>query len=128
MKKRLLILVIGLIIFIPNICNAKVMDYDNYKRLNIKYSFIVGNYLFNMDNGYSPTLEDIMIASRSISETKPTTLYEVRLFPVWDYFTINEIYKKTTSNDKSILNDMNIKYIYRNSINKSTSKDYDILS
>lgn len=128
MKKKLLILVIGLIIFIPNICNAKVMDYDNYKRLNIKYSFIVGSYLFNMDNGYSPTLEDIMIASRSISETQPTTLYEVRLFPVWDYFTINEIYKKTTSNDKSILNDMNIKYIYRNSINKSTSKDYDILS
>lgn len=69
-----------------------------------------------------------MIASRTIDESEKTSLYEIRLFPAWNYFTLNEIYRKTSSTNKNLLENMNVKYVYRKSIRKATSKDYDILS
>ena len=83
--------------------------------------------MFNMDNGYSPTLEDIMIASRSIKKGEPTTLYEIRMFPAWNFFSVNEVYRNTNSYDKTILESMNVKYIYRNSIKKADSSEFDTL-
>ena len=80
MKKIKFIIIILVLVVFPSIVNAKTLDYDYYKKLNVKYAFIVGDYMFNMDNGYSPTLEDIMIASRTIAADEPTTLYEIRMF------------------------------------------------
>lgn len=128
MKKSRLFLLILLVVLVPKVCQAKQLDYDYYKRLNVKYAFIVGDYMFNMDNGYSPSLEDIMIASRTIKEGNPTTLYEIRMFPAWNYFSVSEIYKNTSSNDKNILENMNVRYIYRNNIKKANSKEFDTLS
>ncbi len=127
MKKRKFILAILVLMIIPTIANAKTLDYDLYKKLNVKYAFITGDYMFNMDNGYSPTLEDIMIASRSIKEGEPTTLYEIRMFPAWNFFSANEVYRNTSSNDKTILESMSVKYIYRNSIKKADSSEFDTL-
>lgn len=127
MKKRKFILAILVLMVIPTIAHAKTLDYDLYKKLNVKYAFITGDYMFNMDNGYSPTLEDIMIASRSIKEGEPTTLYEIRMFPAWNFFSVNEVYRNTSSNDKTILESMNVKYIYRNSIKKADSSEFDTL-
>ncbi len=127
MKKMKFIIAILVLTVIPNIVNAKTLDYDYYKKLNVKYAFIVGDYMFNMDNGYSPTLEDIMIASRTIADSEPTTLYEIRMFPAWNFFSINEIYRNTSSNDKTILESMSIKYVYRNSIKKANSTEFDTL-
>lgn len=127
MKKIKFIIIILVLVVFPSIVNAKTLDYDYYKKLNVKYAFIVGDYMFNMDNGYSPTLEDIMIASRTIEADKPTTLYEIRMFPAWNFFSINEIYRNTNSNDKTILESMNIKYVYRNSIKTANSTEFDTL-
>ena len=128
MKKIKFIIIILVLVVFTSIVNAKTLDYDYYKRLNVKYAFIVGDYMFNMDNGYSPSLEDIMIASRTIKDGNPTTLYEIRMFPAWNYFSVSEIYKNTSSNDKNILENMNIRYIYRNNIKKANSKEFDTLS
>ena len=89
MKKIKFIIIILVLVVFPSIVNAKKLDYDYYKKLNVKYAFIVGDYMFNMDNGYSPTLEDIMIASRTIAADEPTTLYEIRMFPAWNFFSIS---------------------------------------
>ena len=128
MKKIKFIIIILVLVVFPSIVNAKKLDYDYYKKLNVTYAFIVGDYMFNMDNGYSPSLEDIMIASRTIKDGNPTTLYEIRMFPAWNYFSVSEIYKNTSSNDKNILENMNVRYIYRNNIKKANSKEFDTLS
>lgn len=127
MKKWKLIIAILVLTIVPSIANARTLDYDYYKKLNVKYAFIVGDYMFDMDNGYSPTLEDIMIASRTIADGEPTTLHEIRMFPAWNFFSINEVYRNTSSNDKTILESMSIKYLYRNSIKKANSTEYDTL-
>lgn len=126
-KSKVFILVALLGIMFPSIVKAKTLDYDYYKKLNVKYAFIVGDYMFNMDNGYSPTLEDIMIASRTIDESKPTTLYEIRMFPAWNFFSVNEVYKNESTNDKTILENMNVKYVYRSNIKTASSSDFDTL-
>ena len=42
--------------------DAKAFTYSSFNKLGITSAFIVGDYIFNLDQGYSPTLRDIMIA------------------------------------------------------------------
>ena len=60
---------------------ACVLTYDEYKETEIQHAYIIGDYVFNMDEGYSPSLYDIAIAARSIPETEEEYILDVYNIP-----------------------------------------------
>ncbi len=104
--------------------NAKNINYSEFQALNINHAFIVGDYIFNLDHGYSPDLRDIMKASRSIKAGDSTTLHEITLDE--GYFDITELYSKKNSQDSKDFGNYNVLYVYRSGLFE-TNKDYDVL-
>ena len=100
MKKKFLILAIIFSCFFTLKVNAIEIDYIKYKSLDIMHGYIIGEYIFDVANGPSPTLKDILEASRSIPEGKPTTLYEIMdvSYPGYSYF-----YQKNVYNNNSVI-------------------------
>lgn len=129
MKRKLLFLTIvsSLLLGVSTV-NAKAFTYDTYNNLGIQTGFVVGDYIFDLDNGYSPTLQDIMIASRTIDEEKPTTLYSYQIYPQFNMFRQTEIYRNEQTTDKTKFKTFQAKYIYRASIRTAKQSDYDVLS
>lgn len=129
MKKVLIVLtlVFSIIIGRSNV-DAKAFTFDTYNSLGIKSSFVVGDYIFDLDEGYSPTLQDIMIASRTIPEGKATTLYSYQIYPLFGTFRQTEIYSNEQTKDKTKFKVFQAKYVYRTNIRTATSSDYDVLS
>lgn len=118
-----LIAVASIFSFTTN-ADAKAFTYSSYNKLGITNSFVVGDYIFNLDQGYSPNLQDIMIASRTIPEGKPTTLYSFLNIPALNFFMQQEIYSKATTTNTSEFKVFDAKFIYKNHI--PTAKDSDI--
>ena len=107
---------------------AKAFTYNSFNKLNIMSAMVVGDYIFNLDNGYSPTLRDIMIASRSIDEDKPTELYQILNMPSFGFFRQQEIYSNTVTTDTNQFKVFDAKYIFYNSIAGAKEGDYEVLS
>lgn len=129
MKKVLLgITIIGSLLLGASTVDAKAFTYDSYKNLGIKGSYVVGDYIFDLDAGFSPTLQDFMIASRTIPEDKPTTLYSYQIFTLFDSFRQLEVYSNEQTRDKNEFKVIQAKYIYRKSIRTAKQSDYDVLS
>ena len=65
MKKAvsIMVMIIMNILMISDV-KACEMSYNEYKDRKIVQSFVVGDYIFNVDNGYSPSLEDFAEAAR----------------------------------------------------------------
>ena len=129
MKKVLLMLtIISSILLGTSNVEAKAFTFDTYNSLGIKSSFVVGEYIFDLDSGYSPTLEDIMTASRSIAAGKPTTLYSYQIYPLFGTFRQTEIYSNEQTKNKSEFKVFQANYIYRSNIKDADESDYDVLS
>lgn len=129
MKKLVLIITIisSVLLGVSNV-EAKVFTYDSYKSLGIKGAYVVGDYIFDLDNGYSPSLQDFMIASRTIEDDKPTTLYSYQIFSLFDSFRQLEVYSNEQTRDKTKFKVFQAKYIYRANIRTAKQSDYDVLS
>ena len=126
MKKVLsLITIIVLCMCVTNV-NARTLDEEYFKSLNVTNVYVCGDYMFDIGKGFQVTLRDFMIASRSIPEGEPTTLYHIQYAKALNRFTIVESYGNETLTVSS-LSLMSPARLYRNSI-RSSAPDFDVLS
>ena len=79
--KRYLYLLIGILMLMVMPVEACVLTYEEYKETEIQHAYIIGDYVFNMDEGYSPSLYDIAIAARSIPTTEEEYILDVYNIP-----------------------------------------------
>ncbi len=127
MKKRFnLLLILILTLSFSSIVNAKQMTYTDINNLGIHHFYRIGDYMFNLDSGFSPSIRDIMVASRSIPEGTDTYIEDYLL--IGTKYTYKEIYsKKNESGTSDTFTSFNAKYIYKNHIYGAVSSDYQIL-
>lgn len=123
MKKIVLIIVAICMIFTtPQQVQAKTYTYDTYQELGVYTAMIVGDYVFNLDEGYSPSLQDIMIATRTIPEDKDVYLYFVISFG--SSFTFMNLYTGEVTNNPEEFKVFTAKYLYSDNIKTATKEDY----
>ncbi len=129
MKKVMSLLIIMLVaLVIPNV-QARTLDDEYFKTLNVSSAYVCGDYMFNIGSGFKPTLRDFMIASRSIPEDQETTLFHVSYDEDFDTFTIREIYSNTVKGTSlnTLVPALKPAYLYRTSI-KATNPVFTELS
>lgn len=127
MKKKVLLLAVLMSLVIGTSANAAAIDYDGFSKLGVSHGYIVGKYLFDSSSGFSPSLKDVMRASRSIEEGQPTTLYEVLLSKRSGAFSLEELYTGKSTSDKTEFGNYNVKYIYTCSIDKANGNYIELL-
>ncbi len=128
MKKVMipLLAIVSMLALTPKV-EAKTINYASYNKLGITSTYVVGDYIFNLDNGYSPTLRDIMIASRTIPKDEPTTLYSILNMPEFGFFRQLEIYSGISKNSSNEFKLINAKYVYHQSIFGATADQFEEL-
>ena len=128
MKKCMYTIIIMLLVFFSSTVKACEIEYDEYKTLGIKQSYIVGDYVFVADSGYSPSLEDFAIAARTIPEGEDEYIYNIFLSKIGntEYFRFLEIFSKEESKDSSDFPYIDVTYEYRANIRGASDKDYKI--
>ena len=125
MKKVIsLLLVLLVALIIPNV-QARTLDDEYFKTLNVSSAYVCGDYMFNIGSGFKPNLRDFMKASRSIPEGEETTLYHIFYDEDFDTFTIREIYSNTVKGESlnTLVPPLKPAYLYRTSIN-ATNPSY----
>lgn len=129
MKKIVLCLAL-FVLLIPSV-NAMEVDYAEYENFDIAHSFVVGDYIFDVSYGYTPSLKDFMHASRTIPKNKDVYVYEIFIvkIPQMNYrsFSMTEVYKRKKTTDTKDFKNFSAKYIYKNNIDTATKNDYIIL-
>lgn len=119
MKKKVSLMILATIpLIITSQARALNLTPTKFAELEISHAYVVGEYLFNSDKGFSPELRDVMIASRSIPEGEKTTYYDIQYDEEENTYSIIEIYSKEEKTADE-LNSMTVKYIYSDSIRDS---------
>lgn len=119
MKKKVSLMILATIpLIITSQARALNLTPTKFAELEISHAYVVGEYLFNSDKGFSPELRDVMIASRSIPEGEKTTYYDIQYDEEENTFSIIEIYSKEEKTADE-LNSMTVKYIYSDCIRDS---------
>lgn len=130
--KKIVLCLIFMISLIPSIVSAKILGYNDYHELNIEHAFVVGDYIFDISRGFSPSLRDFMHASRTIPSNESVYVEEITIIeiPEIDYYEFSqlEIYSKRNITDVSKFKTLNPKYIYRANIENAKREDYTILN
>ena len=57
--------------------NAKVLTKEEYEALGIDHCYVIGDYLFDLDDGFNPSLEDLLIAAAT-TYTNDIKIYELK--------------------------------------------------
>ena len=128
MKKAvsILVMIIMNILMISDV-KACEMSYDEYKDRKIVQSFVVGDYIFNVDNGYSPSLEDFAEAARSIKDGEEVKIYNVMV--IGDiYYKVTEVFSNESTTEIKEFPKIDVQYEYRASIRGAKESDYDIIT
>lgn len=94
MNKKFKLILILVLTLMPFNVFALELNYPNYKSLGIEHSYVVGNFVFELDYGYTPNLKDFMKASRSIPTNEDVYLYEIQNIDAFDYFELFDVYGK----------------------------------
>ena len=118
MKKCIKFLSLLFILLFTISVKAKTITEEEYRELNIDRAYILCDYVFDMKNGFNPSLRDFLLASQTCPKNN-VTIYEIKYSKDIngnDQKTFTELLanKKTT-----IFPSLNVKYIYNKSI------DYD---
>lgn len=119
-------LLLLLLVIVPINALALNLTFDVYKSLDVEHSYVVGEYVFNLDYGFTPVLKDFMHASRSIPEGEETTLYEAQYFAAYDYFSFMNVYT-LDEYDETNMPIVNVKYLCSKSISDE-NVDCDLIS
>lgn len=124
MKKIILsVILLICIVFTSSNTEAKTYTYDTYQDLGVYTAMIVGDYVFSLDEGYSPTLEDIMVATRTIPKEKPVYLYYVMNYGSIFYHL--DMYSNEYSTNKEDFKVFTAKYLfYKNNVKTAEEGDY----
>ena len=127
MKKILVILILLIITYVVPV-NACSFTYEDYKKTGEVHSLVVGEYVFDLSNGHSPSLEDFSIAARTIPEGQDEYVYEIIYTPELNIFKQTEIFTNKTSKDPADWPDFfDTTYNYRSNINIE-KPDYDMFT
>ena len=62
MRKLRILIGIFLVMMLVNV-KAQVLSLSDYESLNVERAYIIGNYLFDISNGYNPSLKDLLISA-----------------------------------------------------------------
>ena len=111
--------------------NAKILTEEEFNELGIDHAYAIGEYLFNLDAGFNPSLKDLLLASKTVYSDN-MKIYEIKKSEnisgdiIVEY---NELLSNTKLNDFPIIK---IKYIYENHVYNNqpdnTLAYYDIVS
>lgn len=127
MKKFLGILILLIVAYVTPV-NACSFTFEDYKKTGEVHSLVVGEYVFDLSTGHSPSLEDFSIAARTIPEGQDEYVYEIIYTPVLDIFRQTEVFTNKSSSKISDWPDFfDTTYNYRTNINIS-NPDYDIFT
>ena len=106
--------------------NVKARSYTEteYQNLNIGRAYIVCDYVFNMDEGFNPTLKDLLLASQSCPIDN-VNIYEFKFG--------TDINGRPTKQFSELLNNtrlnsfpsIDIKYVYKKSIDNNPNQTLD---
>ncbi len=124
MKKCIKLLSLLFILLFTVSVKAKTLTEAEYKELKIDRAYILCDYVFDMKNGFNPTLRDFLLASQTCPKNN-VTIYEIKYSKDIngnDQKTFTELLanKKTT-----IFPSLNVKYIYNKSIDYNPNTTLD---
>ena len=128
MKKAvsIIVMIIMNILMISDV-KACEMSYNEYKDRKIVQSFVVGGYIFNVDNGYSPSLEDFAKAARSIKDGEEVKIYNIMM--IGDiYYKTTEVFSNKSTTERNEFPEIDVAYEYRASIRGAKKSDYDLIT
>ncbi|HOB25822.1 MAG TPA: hypothetical protein PLB45_05035 [Bacilli bacterium] len=128
MKKFIKVFILLISISLSTKVQAKSLDYNTFLGYNVKHSYVIGDYVFNLDAGFSPSLQDIMIASRTINTTTETDVSFYDYFISSRAFAQTELYSNTKITESANYTPINAKYIYSNHIKGASESDIITLS
>ena len=95
--------------------NAKVLTEEEFNELGISHAYVIGDYLFNLDDGFNPSLKDLLLAAKT-TYTDDINVYEIKSSENIDGDLIVE-YNELLSNQKlDTFPIIKVKYIYSNNI------------
>ena len=130
MKKKLFSLIILIMLMLVPKVNACVLTYEEYSEYEIQQSFIVGDYVFNTDTGYSPSLEDFAIAARTIPEGEDEYIYQILNIDMGStkYYKKTEIFSNASTQNTKDFPKSDVTWEYWNNINGASEDDYDMFT
>ena len=127
MKKILGVLILLIVTYVVPV-NACSFTFEDYKKTGEIHSLVVGEYVFDLSNGHSPSLEDFSIAARTIPESQDEYVYEIMYTPSLNIFRQIEVFSNKTSKDPADWPDFfDTTYNYRSNINIE-NPDYDMFT
>ena len=63
---------------IYNNSSTEILNKQIYENLNINRAYVIGEYIFNLDKGFNPSLKDLLIAATTINNTDDIKVYELK--------------------------------------------------
>ena len=122
MKKKFIFCLL-LCLFIQ--VNAKEITLNEYENeLKIERSYIVCNHVFDLTNGYNPSLKDLLVAA-SYCDIDKVSVYEIKISENINGDIIREYNDLLNNESLSTFPSIDIKYIYYNNISSDDFKDID---
>ena len=124
--RNILMLLFLTIMITPSITFSCELTYEEYAKLGIRSSYVVGDYVFNRDEGFSPSIEDISIASRSIKTGKSEYVDDLFVGST-TRFRYSELLSNTSTTDVSGFPNIDVLHVYLNHIKTaSEAEHYDL--
>ena len=130
MKKLVRGVIIIALAFLTANVYACELSYEEFKELGIGHAYIVGDYIFDTDYGYSPSLEDFATAARSIPEGEDEYVYDILIDTSGSdaFYVQTEIFSGESELDYNNFPAIDVTYVYRANIRGASEEDYDILT
>ncbi len=101
-----------------NISRAGILEETKYNDLNIERAYILGEYIFNLDNGYNPSLKDLLIAATTV-EDDDIKVYEIKKSENISGDIVEEYNELLSFNSISSYPTIKGHYVYTNNINNN---------
>lgn len=111
--------------------NGKLLTKDEYDALGIERAYVIGEYMFNLDDGFNPSLEDLLIAATS-TFTSDIKVYEIKKSENIDGDIIEEYYELLSNKKLDEFPEIYVKWIYSKNVNgnnpDTTLPYYDVIT
>lgn len=93
---------------------------DGFKLLGINRAYLLGDYLFNLDNGYNPSLKDLLIAATT-AYTEDLSVYEIKFSENINGEIVEEYNELLSGKSINVFPIIKGKYIYSRNIDKNNA-------
>ncbi|MBQ4634267.1 MAG: InlB B-repeat-containing protein, partial [Bacilli bacterium] len=124
MKKGIkYLLIIFLLLFGITEINALKLNQNDYEKYNIRRSYVVGKYIFDLSK-HNPTLKDLMLAAQS-SPTGDVSIIEIKIATNIDGEETKEYKELLSSKSLTSFPDLNVDYIYMSEIMPNNPENED---